>query len=395
MSAHIAPRVVVSVKTTEGGLWIVPHVRALRAMGATVLVVLPAGDGRLVHAVTQLMATDSGVELHRTSFDFSFRPGVRLVRGLLAHRRLLRRLRADAALYHLYATALATRFALWGSRTRRVHMVAGPLYLESTPIRWAERVLCRLDHHVIAGSAFTGRAYAALGMPAHRLSVVPYGVDLDHFAPEPGSLGAARSRLGLPSDAFVAVMVAFVYAPKSLVHSAEGIKGHRVALEAWSELRQDHDDIRLLLVGSGFDADGEDYRQRLIASLPTSLSELGILWLDSVDDVREAYRAADLSLSPSLSENHGAAVEAGAMGCPSVVSNAGGLPETVAPDSGWIVPAGDAGALAAAVRDAIQEHRVGTLAAKGERAREHIAAGFALDDCARLVARTVLTEVPS
>lgn len=395
MTCEFGTRVLVSVKTTEGGLWIVPQVRALRAMGATVVVVLPAGDGRLVRAIEQVIATDPAIELHRTSFDFRFRPSLRTARGLLAHRRLLRRLRVDAALYHLYATALATRFALWGSPARRVHMVAGPLYLESRPIRLVERLLCRLDHHLIAGSAYTGRAYESLGMPAHRLSVVPYGVDLEHFAPEPESLGAARSRLGLPGDAFVAVTVAFVYAPKSLVHSRDGIKGHRVLLEAWAELRGDHPDARLLLVGSGFDAEGEAYRQQLVAGLPTSLSELGVLWLDSVDDVREAYRAANVSVSPSLSENHGAAVEAGAMGCPSIVSDAGGLPETVTTESGWIVRAGDAHDLARALRIAAAEHLTGALAARGGRAREHIERGFALDDCARMVARIVLAQVPS
>ena len=69
--------------------------------------------------------------------------------------------------------------------------------------------------------------------------------------------------------------------------------------------------------------------------------------------MRPFYLAADVSVSPSLSENLGAAAEAAALGVPSVASNVGGLPEIVVDGwSGWLVKSGDPGDLAAALKAA-------------------------------------------
>lgn len=393
------PTVVVTVKTVEGGLWIVPQVRALRARGARVIVLLPEGPGRLVAAIENLAGGDPGVTLERTRFDFRFAPRWATVRGLLDMRRTLHRLNPDAVLYHLYATALTARLALFGRRgVHAVHMVAGPLYLESPRIRTIERLLMRFDDHLIAGSDHTAARYRALGRREATMTTVPYGVDTDRFAPPSEALRAgvraqARAALGLPEGALVVTMVAYVYAPKSMVHPGQGIKGHAVLLDAWQRFRRDEPTARLLLVGGGFGNGGKRYRQELILRFGGlgALAAAGVTWVETVDDVRDAYRAADLSVSPSLSENHGAALEAGAMGCPSIVSDAGGLPETVDAMSGWIVPAGDATALADALRSAAADHRDGQLAARGRAARELVVRRFDGSACADRVAMIVLS----
>lgn len=367
-------RVTMVLKTNEGGMWILPQVDEMRRRGHTVIVVIPEGDGRLRRALEagRIPAEDS-------PFTFSFRPSLSLFRDLRRLRRLIRRTSPDVVFYHLYASALAARLASLGLPLRRIHMVAGPLYLESPAIRLVERMLCRLDDHLIAGSEYTAEQYRMIGMPTKRVSTIPYGVDLKHFRP---GVDVRTTLFGCSSTAFVAVMVAYTYAPKHSVFPGIGIKGHDVLLDAWRAVSARHPDALLVLVGSGFDAEGELHRQRLLAEYSV-VSDPNVLWLDSVDDVRPVYSSADLSVSPSLSENHGAALEASAMRLPSVVSDAGGLPETVTHQSGWVVPAGDRPLLEAALLSAAQLHQVGGLDLMGASARSHMEEGFSMENSVR------------
>jgi glycosyltransferase involved in cell wall biosynthesis len=374
-------RVVLVLKTAEGGLWVLPHIDALRRRGHQVSVVLPAGPGRLRTALT-----GARVPVVDSAFGFSFRPAPATLRGLWRLRRQLAALTPDVVHYHLYASALAARLATLAQPVARVHMVAGPLYLDSRLIRWCERLLARLDHVTIGGSEHTALRYRALGLSAARTPAIPYGVDTTEFSPAgPAARAAARHRLGLAPETFVAIMVAYVYAPKRRLHAGVGIKGHHTLLAAWQRFHAEHPDSHLILLGAGFDAAGEAYRQRLLADATLS----GVRWLASAADVRGYYAAADVSVSPSLSENHGAAVEASAMGVPCIVSDAGALPETVDARSGWVVPRGAVAPLLAALAEAYAEHRAGTLAERGWYARQLMLAGFDRRDAAVRVAQTI------
>ncbi|RWR25653.1 glycosyltransferase family 1 protein [Agrococcus lahaulensis] len=378
------------MKTTQGALWIMPQVEALLDRGAEVAVIAPQGEGRLIAALGALSLHRDGLTLHQVKWDFSFGPRLATVRGLLRLRRLLRSLQVDVVLYHLYATALGVRIAGTRLGLRRVHMVAGPLYLESPLIRAMERVLVRIDDKLIAGSEFTRRAYVGIGAAQDRLLTIPYGVDLERFAPRSERRASARAELGLPDDAFVAVMVAYVYGPKRLTFADRGIKGHFELLQAWKGFRSDHPEARLVLVGGGFDASGEALRRRLVSELGAPLGALGVTWLDSVEDVRDAYSAADLSVSPSLSENHGAALEASAMGVPSVVSDAGGLPEAVTDESGWIVAKGSVADLRRGLNLAHDAWAAGGLAERGAAARALMERAFGVRETAQRVADVVM-----
>ncbi|MFD6634449.1 glycosyltransferase family 4 protein [Micromonospora chalcea] len=362
-------RIVVLLKTDQGGLWIIPQVEELRRRGHEVVAVLPRETGRLTEELRR-----RGVEVHDSPFDFRFRPRPSTLRDLWRLRRLISRLRPDVLKYHLYASALAARFASLRLPLRRVHMVAGPLYLESPLIKLVERALWRLDDVTICGTGHTSGLYGALGCPAPRRPVVTYGARTAHFADLEGSAGRrevrakARAELGIEEGAFVVIMVAYVYPPRKLVHQGRGIKGHDVLLAAWREFRADHPNARLLLVGAGFSAAGEKHRRELIQRFGID-RDPSVTWLASVSDVRDCYRAADVSVSPSLSEGHGAACEAGATGVPSIVSDAGGLPETVDETTGWVVPRNDVAALVAGLEQAHQEFTDGRLRLRGERAQ--------------------------
>jgi glycosyltransferase involved in cell wall biosynthesis len=369
-AARAPLKVLLVLKTSEGALWVLPHVDELRRRGHAVVAVLPERPGRLRIA---LSARD--VPVVDSPFDFRFRPSPRTLTGLLRLRRLINQLSPDVLHYHLYASALAARLSSLGLGIPRVHMVAGPLHLEWTPTRTVERLLARLDTVTIGGSDFVSERYQELGRPVARTPAIPYGVDTGHFQPPEGWQRArARAALGLGPGTFLVVMVAFVYAPRRRLHAGHGIKGHDVLLAAWRKFQAEHPDARLFLVGAGFDDAGERHRQDLIRlfRLDDPRTAHGVTWFESTDDVRPFYAVADLSVSPSLSDNHGAAVEAGAMGLPSIVSDAGALPETVSPESGWVVPRGDSEALADALRHAHTEGLHGLLTARGSAARRFV-----------------------
>ena len=58
------------------------------------------------------------------------------------------------------------------------------------------------------------------------------------------------------------------------------------------------------------------------------------------------------------------------MGVPSIVSDAGGLPEAIDDRCGWVVPRGDPAALAGALATAYGEFTAGRLSARGDEARQ-------------------------
>ena len=377
------PRVAVVIKTSQGAKWLVPQVRQMVNRGANVLVALPEGEG---HLAEDLDATGARVE--RLAWDFSFKPHLSTIAGLNRLRRTVQRHGASVVFYHLYASALAGRFASLGLPVRRVMMVAGPLYLENSTIRRVERILCRLDHAIVAGSDYTRRMYAALGYPESQMEYIPYGVDCERFRPA----APDRSHISTVGESdFVAIMVAFVYAPKDLVFPGVGIKGHELLLQAWSRFSKVHAEVKLLLVGGGFDQESEEYRQGLMSRYGIA-ERSDVDWLDSVEDVRPYYSRAHVSVSPSLSENHGAALEASAMGVPSIVSEAGGLPETVSQDSGWVVQTGSEDAILEALEQAYLAKKSGQLDEMGGAARSRALEMFDEADCSRRVADIVLRE---
>ncbi|GAA1574832.1 hypothetical protein GCM10009827_115900 [Dactylosporangium maewongense] len=373
------------IKTDDGGRWTVPQLDELRRRGHEVVAVLPPGsEGQLRKALH-----DRGIDVVQSGFDFRFRPTPATAAGLLRLRGQLRALAPDVLHYHLYASALAARIASVGLPARRVHMVPGPLFLESPLIRTVERVLCRRDEVVISGSRHTATLYRAIGMPDSRVVPVHYGTDVEHFSPPSAAYRAAcRDAFGLADTTFTACMVAYVYPPKWLTHRGRGIKGHDILLTAWRRFRRDVPDARLILLGGGFDAAGEAYRQQLMRRFGVTgeRGRGGVDWHESTLDVRDCYAAADVSVSPSLSENHGAAREAGAMGVPSIVSDAGALPETVDPSSGWLVPRDDVDALVAALHEAHAEFLAGTLRHRGALSRELVVDRFAEGPAAAAVA---------
>lgn len=149
--------------------------------------------------------------------------------------------------------------------------------------------------------------------------------------------------------------------PRQLLHVGrfERLKGSDVAIDAFARLAGDHPDLELLLVGPDLGVVGPDgicrdvegfLRERQLP--PAVRSRIRFLGPQPPAAVAALRRAAALVLVPSRYENFPLALlEAMADGCPVVASAVGGVPEIVTDgQDGVLVPAGDADALAAALR---------------------------------------------
>lgn len=218
---------------------------------------------------------------------------------------------------------------------------------------------------VIANSGFIrDHIVTVYGFPQARVVVAPRGVEPELFDPAaiPAETRAAlRSELGAAAGGPLVVMVGRI----------TRWKGHAVLLEAAARL--DRPGLRLAFVGGGSDA--------LVAELQRDIARLGldgrVTFTGSRRDIPAILAAADLAVSASTDpEAFGrAAIEAQAMGTPVIATDHGGSRETVLPGrTGWLVPPGDAAALADALEEALADPA--RLKAMGTNGRAHVLTNF-------------------
>ena len=199
---------------------------------------------------------------------------------------------------------------------------------------------------VIAISEFIGRHVAdEYDVPEDRIRVIPRGIDLETF--NPYAVSAERmiqlsQAWRLPDESPVVML------PGRLTRW----KGQSVLIEAARRLARP--DVRVLLVGD--DQGRTGYREDLEAQIGRIGAESIIHLTGPCRDMAAAYMLAGVVVSASTDpEAFGRiAAEAHAMGRPVIASDHGGACETViAGETGWLVPPGDADALAQALRTAL------------------------------------------
>ena len=199
---------------------------------------------------------------------------------------------------------------------------------------------------VIAISEFIARHVAeTYGVDPARLRTIPRGVDLSVFDPArvaPERIAALRDAWHVPDGQPIVAL------PGRLT----GLKGHLTLLDA---LARTDESLCCLFVGT-VDAKREDYRARVERRIETLGTTHTVRLTGACDDMPAAYLLADVVVSPSLRpEAFGrVAAEAQAMGRRVIASAHGGSLETVLDgETGWLVPPGDANALADAIRRAL------------------------------------------
>jgi glycosyltransferase involved in cell wall biosynthesis len=344
--------------------------RALHSQGrlATVLQVLPAlgqgggverGTVEVAAAIVEaggraLVASAGGPQVHELT-----RVGAEHVTLPLASKNpvvmyanvgRLRRLIREQAVNIVHARSRAPAWsAYYATRAAGIPFVTT---FHGTYARqnWAKRrynsVMAKGERVIAISSFIGGHVRQMYGVPAERIRVIPRGVDLARFDPALVSAervadlaGAWRLADGLP----VAML------PGRLTRW----KGQTVFIDAIERLGRR--DLRCLLVGA--DQGRRGYREELEAMVESrNLGEI-VRIVDHCPDMPAAYMLTDLVVSASTDpEAFGRVVaEAQAMGRPVVATDHGGAKETVVEgETGWLVPPGDAAALAAAIDRALR-----------------------------------------
>lgn len=213
----------------------------------------------------------------------------------------------------------------------------------------------RFGRGYIVLSRYLGTVVARYGR-RQPIQVIPvYGVDTRRFA-ERFDRAAARATRGLPASGRIVFSSSRV-APE---------KDTTTLIEAFAMLIAEGRDVYLLHRSGGH----EEFRRHAARA---GIHDR-VIATDAADprgDLALDYAASDVCVQASRAEGLGFSVlESLACGTPVIASAVGGLVETVRDGvTGWTVPPGDAAALAAALRDALD---------RPDEASRRAAAGAAL-----------------
>ena len=300
----------------------------LAARGHRVRLVCSGWDARGGRDASVPRAEVQGIEVHRVGGRHSF-----ALRGRGAVRRALAAERPDVVVEDinklpLYLAGLTDRpFCvivphLFGASAfeEAPWPMAATVWLAERPLARAYR---RAGFHAISES--TRDDLVARGVRPERIRVIHPGVDSAHYAPDP-AVGRA------PSPRFL------------YVGRLKRYKGVNVAIRALALARRTRPDLRLDIAGSG------DHAAALRQQVADLQQEEAVRFHGFVSEAEKVHllRTAWANVFPSPKEGWGITIiEAAACGTPSLASDSPGLRDSVRHErTGYLVPHGDAGALA-------------------------------------------------
>ena len=208
------------------------------------------------------------------------------------------------------------------SRYDWLHRVDFELSRFAAPL--ADRIICNSE----AGCRF----HAASGYPAHKMTVIENGIDTRRFRFDAAGRERVHREWGIGADEMVIGQVARL----------DPMKDHETFLHAAAMLARDRQNVKFVCVGAG-----EAGRSAALKRLAHGLGLDGkAIWAGERRDLAAVYSAFDIASSSSYGEGFSNAV-AEAMACerPCVVTDVGDSARIVG-DTGFVVPAKDAEALA-------------------------------------------------
>jgi glycosyltransferase involved in cell wall biosynthesis len=229
-----------------------------------------------------------------------------------------------------------------------------------------QRAAYACAHKIVANSRAAVEQLIQERVPAHRIALVPNGLDCDRFH--------ARAR----QRALRRVVV---------VANLRAEKGHDVLIDASVSVLREFPDARFEFVGAGPE------RDRLQARARERGVSHAITFAGHCDDVPARLAAADLFVLPSRSEAFpNALLEAMAAGLPVVASSVGGMLELVEHErTGLLAPPGDPSALAHQMTRLMSAPAFAD--ALGAAAREKVVSQYSFDRMVDSFERLYLTEL--
>jgi glycosyltransferase involved in cell wall biosynthesis len=241
------------------------------------------------------------------------------------------------------------------------------------PLRRAVIACARTaDRVIVTDRALEPAVLSHLRVSRERVRVIPNALDLTLVDSLAGPADGARIRqcAGIARDQTVLLSVGRIERNKGfhvLADALAALAAHAGAIAAGT--------WRWVIVGDG------PYRRRLEATIrDRGLARRVVLTGRLADpDLHAWYEAADLFVHPTLYEGSSlVTLEAMAHRRAVVATVAGGLPDKVRPGiNGWLVPPGDASALAGAISGALAERA--RLTSMGEAGRGIVEREFSWD----------------
>jgi glycosyltransferase involved in cell wall biosynthesis len=203
---------------------------------------------------------------------------------------------------------------------------------------WKRSILLKSDLEIVVASESMRRMAAASPIArGKRLHVIPFGIDLQKFAP--GDTAAARARFGILPGRVVIGVRAFPLSP---------YKGFEFFVEALRRLEGLETPLAIITTNTKGQLNEFIGKHQII--------DLG--WVNDESLILDSYRALDMFVMPSIAEAFGMmAIEAMACGKPVIVFDGTSLPDIVrAPEVGVAVARGDAAALAEAIKSLVENN---------------------------------------
>ena len=195
------------------------------------------------------------------------------------------------------------------------------------------------DHVLTTSDKIAAHFQSVFQLPKDRVTTLPTGIDLERFQPE-----GEKASFSFPAQRGVPVI--------GMVSVLRSWKGHSTFLQAAQLLKKTGFHAHYVIVGEGpgLSTIWDEIHARHLQELVTLEGHR--------EDVPAVLRALNLLVIPST-DHEGIpqiGLQALATKTPVVGSDVGGIPEIIRPgETGRIFPAGDAAALAGAIRETIEQ----------------------------------------
>jgi glycosyltransferase involved in cell wall biosynthesis len=312
--------------------------------------------------------------------EFSLKP--QDLKALIKLYRLIRREHPDIVETHTAKAGFLGRVAARMAKvpiiihTYHGHVLHGYYsHVKNCTLRRMEQALAHLTRCIIAVDDQVKRDLLAYGIaPSRKIAVIPYGLHLEPLLACEVHRGDLRSELGLTEGTKLVGIVGRIFP----------IKNHRLFLDAAALVAEQEPATRFLIVGDGALRPEMEHHARRIGIADR------VIFLGWRRDLPHVY--ADLDVLAVTSNNEGtpfSAIEAMAAGCPVVSTRVGGLPDLIDDGkTGYLVPPGDAQALADASLSLLREPKIRRC--MGQAARAKVKDGFAVQRLLRDMKRLYL-----
>ncbi len=290
-----------------------------------------------------------------------------MYRNINRLRALIKQYRVDIVHARSRAPAWSCMQACHGTDAHFITTCHAPYNIANTTKRFYNSSIARGERVIAISNYVAEYLKQNYQIDDSRIRVIQRGIALEKFHPTavtPERMIKLSREWRLPDGAPVVMM------PARLTRW----KGHEDLIEAMARL--DRPDVFCVMLGSTQGRD--EYRLELEDKIRAHGLEGRVRIVDHCADMPSAYMLATVVVSASTDpEGFGrVAVEAQAMGRPTIATDHGGSRETIVRgETGWLVPPHDPVTLSKALQDALalNPHQRAVLAT---RAMAHIAANF-------------------